>query len=435
MGYPVRSNRFSAHLTRREVIAAGGALAAGGSLAAALSWRTSAAQATPSPQIEGNVSMWTFFDQVEIAAERFMAANTGVNMTVEVFPGDQYETKMRLALQNDQDAPDLFDTDLGYQGEYINGPFMEDLSAMGAEEVIADYIPYLQAFSKDANGVIRAIIDHSAPGGFWYRRDVAEQYLGTGVYTEVGALVDSWDKVIEIGTEVAAQSKGQVHLLDSYNAVFAVERYNMDPWVVEGRLNIDERWNEALDAMRAIRENNVDAKLDAFSAPWGAAWNNGSVMMFAWPSWASFLIDPEQTGNTWGVAKAPKPYYGGGRFSSIYTRSDSKELGFEYLKFVASPEWQQYNLETTLNMPALRSVYEQNLDTTLPLFGDQPVLATYYEIAQAIPERQSDEYGEAIGDMFVSAVSDMIREGQTNEDAFASLREQVRSAYPDLQVD
>jgi multiple sugar transport system substrate-binding protein len=286
MGYPIRSNRFSVHLTRREVLAASGALATGGSLATALGRRTSAAQATPPPQVEGDLAMWTFFDQVEIAAERFMAANSGVNMTVEVFPGDQYETKMRLALQNDQDAPDLFDTDLGYQGKYINGPFMEDLSAMGAEEVIADYIPYVQAFSKDANGVIRAIIDHSAPGGFWYRRDVAEQYLGTGVYTEVSALVDSWDKVIEVGTEVAAQSNGQVHLLDSYNAVFAVERYNMDPWVVEGRLNIDERWNEALDAMRAIRENDVDAKLDAFSAPWGAAWNNGSVMMFAWPSWA-----------------------------------------------------------------------------------------------------------------------------------------------------
>ena len=433
MSHAYRSNRDFMHLTRRELAAGGGALAAGGTLAAALGWRTPAALAAR--QVEGDLSMWTFFDQVEIAAERFMAANAGVNLAVEVFPGDQYETKMRLALQNDQDAPDVFDTDLGYQGEYINGPFMEDLSAMGAEDVIADYIPYLQAFSKDANGVIRAIIDHSAPGGFWYRRDVAEQYLGTGVYTEVGALVDTWDKVIEVGTEVAAQSNGEVHLLDSYNAVFAVERYNMDPWVVDGRLNIDERWNDALDAMRAIRENNVDAKLDAFSAPWGAAWNNGTVMMFAWPSWASFLINPEETGNTWGVAKAPKPYYGGGRFSSIYTRSDSKELGFEYLKFVASPEWQQYNLETTLNMPALRSVYEQNLETTLPLFGDQPVLATYYEIAQAIPGRQSDEYGEAIGDMFVGAAADMIREGGTNEDCFASLKEQVASAYPDLEVD
>lgn len=435
MSHANRSDRFRASLTRRQMLGAGGSLAAGAALTVTLGGPSLSTLAAPSLQIEGDLGMWTFFDQVDIAAERFMATNTGVNMEVQVFPGDQYETKMRLALQNDQDAPDLFDTDLGYQGKYINGPFMEDLSAMGGDEIIADYLPYLQAFSKDANGVTRAIIDHSAPGGFWYRRDVIEEYLGTGVYSEVGPLVDSWDKVIEVGAEVSAQSGGQVYLLDSYNAVLSVEKYHMDPWVVDGQLTIDERWNEALDAMRGIRENNVDAKLDAFSAPWGAAWNNGSVLMFAWPAWASFLVDSSQTGDTWGVAKAPKPYYGGGRFSSIYTRSGSKEIGLEYLKYVASPEWQQYNLETTLNMPALKSVYEQNLETTLPLFGDQPIIATYYEIAQAIPERTLDEYGEAIGDMFTGAVADMIREGQTNEEAFTSLREQVTSAYPDLQVD
>jgi multiple sugar transport system substrate-binding protein len=425
-----RSDGLSVPVTRRQAVALGGSV-----LSAAAFARYAAPTPAFAAQLSGDIGMWTFFDQVEIAAEQFMTANSGVKMEVQVFPGDQYETKMRLALQNDQDAPDLFDTDLGYQGKYINGPFMEDLSAMGAEGVIADYMPYLQAFSKDANGVVRAIIDHSAPGGFWYRRDLAEQYMGTGVYSEVTPLVDSWDKIIELGTEISAQSGDSVHLLDSYNAVLAVEQYHMEPWVVDGKLTIDERWNEALDAARRIRENNVDAKLDAFSAPWGSAWNNGSVLMFAWPAWASFLIDPAQTGDTWGVAKAPKPYYGGGRFSSIYTKSDNKELSFEYLKFVASAEWQQYNLESTLNMPALKSVYESNLETTLPLFGDQPILATYSEIAQAIPERPLDEYGEAIGSMFTGAVSDMIREGQTNEDAFNSLKEQVKSAYPDLQVD
>ena len=121
--------------------------------------------------------MWTFFDQVNIAAKQFMAKNSGVNMKVQVFPGDQYETKMRLSLQNDQDAPDLFDTDLGYQGKYINGPFMEDLSAMGAADVIADYVPYVKALTQDEKGLIRAIIDHTAPGGFWFRRDSVKELL------------------------------------------------------------------------------------------------------------------------------------------------------------------------------------------------------------------------------------------------------------------
>jgi len=449
MSQTSRSHRQTGSVTRRQLLSAGGSLVAGAAvtlgghstLAAPLASAQGAAVqranlATSSFQVEGDLLMWTFFDQVNIAAKQFMAKNPSVNMKVQVFPGDQYETKMRLALQNDQDAPDLFDTDLGYQGKYINGPFMEDLSAMGAADVIADYVPYVKAFTQDEKGTIRAIIDHTAPGGFWFRRDITKELLGTGDPKEVSLRVDSWDKIIDLGAKVATQSNGKVHLLDSYNAVISVERYHMNPWVDNGKLTIDPRWNDALDTMRNIRKNNVDAKLDAFSASWGAAWNNGSVLMFAWPSWAGFLVDPKKTGNNWGIAKAPKPYYGGGRFGSIYTKSANKQAGFEYLKFIASPEWQQYNLEQTLNMPALQSVYHQNMSTfKVPLFGDQLILETYYDIATAIPSRHSDQYGEAIGTMFTSAVADMIRDGQPNEKAIASLKEQVKSAYPELQVD
>lgn len=387
-------------------------------------------------QAEADVTLWSFFDQVNTSAEQFMEKNPGVTMEVQVFPGDQYETKMQLALQSDQDAPDVFDTEMSYHGKYINGPFMEDLSAMGADDFLSDYVPYLQSLCRDSNGITRSIIDHSAPGGIWFRRDVAEEYLGTGNHEEVTSLVDSWDKIIELGREVAAQSNGEVHLLDSYSAVIRVEQFHMDPWVVEGKLTIDPRWNEALETMRKIRENNVDAKLDAFSASWGAAWNNGSVLMFAWPSWAGFLIDPEETGNNWGIAKAPKPYYAGGRFGSIYTRAEHKEMALEYLKFLAGPEWQQYNLETFLNTPALQSVYQKNMDSfQVPLFGDQRILETYYDIAMAIPPPPNDEYQGPIGAMFADAVADMIRSGQPNEAAFDSLKQQVSSAYPQLQID
>jgi len=71
----------------------------------------------------------------------------------------------------------------------------------------------------------------------------------------------------------------------------------------------------------------------------------------------------------------------------------------------------------------------------VPLFGDQLILETYHDIATAIPPRHSDQYSEAIGSMFTSAVADMIRDGQPNEKAVDSLKEQVKSAYPELQVD
>lgn len=419
-------------LTRGQVLRLGGAL---GIASAAGPFVTACGGNAGGAVPGGKLVIWTFFDQVKIAARRFMKKYPKTQVAVKVFPGDQYETKMRLALQTGKDAPDIFDTDLSYQGKYINSPFAEDLSAMGAEKLIKDYVPYVAGFTKDQKGTIRAIVDHSAPGGFWYRRDIAQKLIGTGDPEEVNGKVDDWDKIIELGQKVVKDSKGKVHLLDSYNAVFEVEQNHMQPWVVNKKLNIDPRWNQALDVMRRIRANNVDAKLDAFSAAWGAAWNNGSVLMFAWPSWAGFNIDRKKTGDNWGIARAPKAYYDGGRYSSIYSKSQNKELAYQYLKFIASPEWQNYNLKKTLNMPALQSVYKSNMDTfKVPLLSGQHVLKTYYPIAMDIPVRRSDKYQKEIQAMFISAVSDMITNHQPNSKALAALKEQVRTTYPEISV-
>lgn len=408
-----------------------------GATAAATTGGTVASPTTAAASsLQGNLVIWTFFDQVKDMGAQFSKKHPGVKVDVKVFPGDQYQTKMRLALQSGQNAPDIFDLERGYIGEFIDSPFPEDLSAMGAEDLLKDYVPYVAALGKDSKGVVRAVSDHSSPGGFWYRRDVAKKYLGADDPEGVTAKVGDWDKIIELGKQVAQESGGKVHLLASYGDAIMVNQYHMEPWVQDGKLNIDPKWNEVLDTARKIRENNVDAKLDAFSPAWGNAWNNGSVVMFAWPSWAGFLVDKEKTGGKWGIARAPKGYYAGGTYRAIYTRSKNKELAFEFVKYIASPEWQDYNLKKTLNMPGLQTVYKKNEDTFEdPLLGGQKVLQTYFPIAMDVPPRPADKYGEDIQTSFNEAVSAMIKNKQPNEAAFEELKKRVRSAYPELKVE
>ncbi len=416
-----------------------GATAASTAAAAAPATGATAASTAAGPaasNLTGDLVIWTFFDQVEDMGAQFGKKHPGVKVDVKVFPGDQYQTKARLALQSGQSAPDIFDLERGYIGKFIDSPFAEDLTAMGAEDLLKDYVPYVAELGKDSNGVVRAVTDHSSPGGFWYRRDVAEQYLGTDDPAEVSEQVADWDKIVELGKQVAQESGGKIHLLASYSDVIMVNQYHMEPWVQDGKLNIDPEWNEVLDTARSIRENNVDAKLDAFSPAWGNAWNNGSVLMFAWPSWAGFLVDREKTGGKWGIARAPKGYYAGGTYRAIYTRSKNKELAFEFVKYIASPEWQDYNLKKTLNMPGLQTVYQQNEDTFEdPLMAGQPVLQTYFPIAMDVPPRRADKYGEDIQSAFNEAVSTMIKNKQPNETAFEDLKKRVRSTYPELTVE
>jgi multiple sugar transport system substrate-binding protein len=427
-------------MSRRDILKLGGS-AALASLALPLlpelddAVDTAFAASRETASLKGNLTIWTYFDQVNLAAKQFMKKYPNVHVDVKVFPGDTYETKMRLALQTHTSPPDIFDMDVNYLGKYIDGPFPENLTKMGANSLMKNYVPYVRALANDVSGVVRAVTDTSSPGGYWYRRDVAKKYLGKGDPKSMSAMVDTFPNLIKNGKKVVKASGGKVHLIASYDDVIMDARHQMTPWVYKGKFSIDPKWNHVLDVARTIYNDNLDAKLGAFSPAWGAAWNDGSVITFGWPSWASFEIDPKKTGNNWGVAQSPTPYYEGGRYSAIYSQSSNKQLAYEYLKFLASPAWQIYNLKQTQNMPALQSVFKQLSKSYKPaLFGGQPIMAAYYTIAMRIPPYRSNQFYEDVHGLIYGVISDAFKAHQSNAQIFDAFKKQVRQKFPELKV-
>jgi multiple sugar transport system substrate-binding protein len=381
----------------------------------------------------GTLLAWTYFDQAKIAASQFMKSHPGIKVNMQVFPGNNYETKLRLALSTDQSPPDLFDMDADYLGKYIN-TFPEDLTSYGVDNLVSGYVPYVRALGQDSNGHIRGVTDNSSPAGFFYRRSLARKYLGITSPDELSAKLTQWSDIIPLGKEVLSRSGGKVHIIADYSIIIQDVRHQMDPWVVNGKFTIDPRWNQALDVARTVYDQGIDAKLAAFSAPWGAAWNNGTVVMFGWPSWQVININPKQTGNDWGVAKGPSPEYEGGRYTFIYKNSPNKRLAYKYLEFIASSQWQNYNLQHTMNMPGLKSVFDQNRATYKPaLFGGQPILEVYEPIAMGIPARPDNPGSESVQALFYTAVDDGFRAHQSNAQIFASLKSAVKDQLPTIK--
>lgn len=389
-------------------------------------------------ELQGKLVIWSFFDQVKEMANKFMEKHPGVEVDVKLFPGDQYQTKLQTALQTGSDAPDIFDLERSYVGKFVNSPFVEDLSKMGADELLKDYVPYVAALGKDENGAIKAISDHSSPGGFWYNREQAKKYLGTDDPLEVSEMLSSWDKIIELGKKVVEESDGKVHLLTNTEDVIFFNQYHNEPWVKDGKFNYDPKWNDVLNIQREIRESGVDAKLGYFTPGWGNALNDGSVIAIAMPAWAGFMVDnkDDQAIGKYGIAMGPEGYYMGGTYRSIYSKSQNKELAYEFIKFVASEEWQDYNLQKTGNMPALKTVYEKNMDSfKMEYTGDQNILRMYYDISMSIPATIPDKYSEDIQKIFVKQSLEAIDNNGTNEEVYENVTKQVKSDYPELGVE
>ncbi|PQP88233.1 hypothetical protein CPT76_20470 [Paenibacillus sp. AR247] len=395
-------------------------------------------KAAESGELKGHLVIWTFFDQVKDMADQFQAKNPGVTVDVKMFPGDQYQTKLLTALQSGRDVPDIFDLERGYIGKFIDSKFLTDLSAMGAEDLVKDYIPYVQELGRSQDGKLRAISDHSSPGGFWYLRDTAKKYLGTDDPDKVSDMVSSWDKIIELGKKVAADSGGKVHLIQNAGDLFDIEAYNTQPWVKDGKLNIDPKWQTIYQTQLDIRKNNVDAKLPFMSAGWGNALNDGSVVLTSMPAWAGFMVDnkDDKAKGKYGVAKTPEGFYSGGTYRGIYEKSKNKDLAYEFIKYIAGEEWQQHNLEKTGNMPGNGKVYEANLDTyKSPLFGDENVLKPYYETVVKIPATKPDKYGEDIMSKWRKVAGDGVTNNRSFDDVVTDFKKEVKNAFPELNVD
>lgn len=388
---------------------------------------------------EGELSIWTFFGDVEMMAEKFEEKYPNVDVNVEVFPGDQYQTKLMNALNSNTDVPDIFDLERSYMGKFINQPFVANLSELGADELVEDYIPYVKELGMGEDGSIKAISDHASPGAFWYHRDLAQEYLGTDDPEEVSAMVSDWDSIIELGKQVQEESNGEVHLISHFGDVFNIEKSNPELWLDEDNtMVVDEQWGEIFGNMQAIRDQGVDAKLGYHSGGWGDALNEGGVIMFANPAWASFMVSNEngEAEGKYGLAQTPSGYYEGGTYRTVFNGSENKEIAYEFIKFITSEEWQQYNLEETGNMPALQSLYEENADEfTHAFFGDQKVLETYYDLLMDIPANRATENNNDISTLWYDAAAEAIDNGQSYEEAMESFKATVQNSYPEIVVE
>ncbi len=401
----------------------------------------SAAPATQSAapaDLSGNLVVWTYFDQVKILAEQFMSKHPNVKVDVQVFPGDQYQTKLMTALQSGKNAPDIMDLDHGYIGKFLESPYLADLSAMGGEDLVKTYVPYVTAYGRSADGKLRAISDNSSPGGFWYVKETAKKYLGTDDPDQISAMVDSWDKVIELGKKVAQDSGGKVHLIQGASGLFDIEAFNTETWVKDGKLNIDPKWQETYATQLKIRSEGVDAKLGFMSSGWGSALNDGSVVLTSMPSWATFMIDNKdgKAKGKYGIAKTPEGWYNGGRWEAVYEKSPNKELAYEFLKFVASPEWQKYNLEKTGNMPGNAAVFDELQDTFKgEMYGDQLILKGFAEQMKNMPAREPNKYDDEILSKWVKVASQGIDNNTPYDDVVAAFKKEVKNTYPELKVE
>lgn len=382
--------------------------------------------------LSGTFTWWTYFDQAPFLKTEFEKKYPNVTIDLQVFGGDDYQTKLMNTLPTQQDVPDLFDLEEGYVYKFIDSPLLANLDELGLGEVCNAYYDWAVAMGTDSNGVLKGVCDNVSPVAFWYLRDAMEKWLGTSDDAEISAMLSSWDAIKEKALEIKEKSNGEVYLWPNLGEMVKVAGYSLTPLSRNGVVEIEDGWYTLLDTMRDFWNAGVVADLGSWGGDWASAWNNGTLLIRVMPSWDFFTDWTINTGNV-GVAAPFLASYEGGTYRAIYANSEKKDLCVKFIEFLTTETYQLENLASNNQMPANKNVIDiLGPDYTNDNFGGQNIMKTYDAICNNIADIVPDQYTRGLQNKFTNYANSGIKEGKTNEEIIADFLADIQDTYPEL---
>ncbi|MEI5907483.1 ABC transporter substrate-binding protein [Bacillus spongiae] len=405
------------------------------------------------------LTVWSFTDELKKgdALKKFEEEH-GVEVDLTIVPIADYPTKLKPALESGKGAPDVFTGEIAFLKQWTDREYWENLSEepYNADEWADDYMPYVFDLGKDSDGNVKALSWQTTPGGIFYRRSIAEEVLGTDDPAEVGAMMGSWDGLFEVGEKLKEKN---YRLFPDEGAIRWFARgADQQPWVNENNeLIMTSAKLDFFDQAKKLREKDLTAFAPEWSPSWTAAMNgpiayNGGwddvkedadnkteVFAYALPTWGLHSVLKENgkdTAGDWAVTTGPNPYFWGGTWLGIYSKSEKKDLAWEFVQMMTHDEefltdWAQETGDVLSFLPVTDKIKD---DFSEEFLGGQNNYEFFLEQAKEIDASSVTEYDQDLDTLLGDQVSEYVEGNKTKEEALQDFYDGVKNAYPDIKT-
>ena len=363
-------------------------------------------------------------------------------------------------LSGDGDA-DLMCLEADWILQYINDDtLVAPLSDLGITE--ADYAnayDYTIQIGKDKNGVLKGASFQAAPGGFVYRTDLAEEYLGVKTPEEMQEKVKDWDTFMETAKTVYEASGNKTSLTATEGGLWQVYAANRtQPWVVDGKLVMDTA-EDFFDVAKTMADNHYLAGVPQWDPAWYQAGQDGTTMGYFFSTWCMTNSDGSQlwqaegvtkdddgnlSGPTFGkynICQGPTGYFWGGTWLAASTKCDTKDLATVFVMFFTTDadtmqKYAEFTGDVTNNKVAMQTIIDAGTNKN-DLLGGQDQFAVLADGANNIKmDGLITEYDSKIKSCLNTAVQDYIAGTYaTKEEAVDAFKKSVVATFPDIVVE
>ncbi len=336
-------------------------------------------------QIDATITMWTWDPNFFTMAEKVSAYYPNIKWNFVNVSGDDYLLKLTTALSSGGEVPDLICMEIQQVAKFYTMDILEDVAASPWNIDKNLLVPYLADIGTTPEGMFTSIPNTAAPGGIYYRRDLAKEYFGTDDPEVIGQRMSTWDGFIEMGQELKEKSDGKVSMLAGLDSnITAWVNQNPLPWVDGNKLLISENYLDTFKLIERLRDAKIDAGLDDGTPAYYASYSQGNVFCYFGATWTETFVvapnDPNGAGN-WAVCRNPgAPYNWGGIWWGMYkgSKPEVKEAVAAWMKYELTPLGAQNKYELIHFYPGLQSSYTSDYLYKPNEFLGGELVANYY---------------------------------------------------------
>ncbi|HEX9058811.1 MAG TPA: extracellular solute-binding protein, partial [Clostridia bacterium] len=299
--------------------------------------------ATNKTDMKGEISFWHFNrDEAPKILDAFQKThpNIKVKLTVVSDRDQQYVNKLTAAVKSGSGVPDVFTAESAFIKRVVDMEGAWDDLTDKAAPFKNDFVPYTLQVGTDKNGRIRALSHQITAGGIGYKRSVAKKYLGTDDSAQIAKYFTSEEKMLEAGKKIKEASGGKVSLFPGWEELVKIYLGGRrEPWIKDNKLVIDQKMIDLIDFAKKLKDNGYEKELKQWDPAWAASIaDNETALAYCVPTWGiPYVIAPNDRkavdGGRWGIVEGPCPYFWGGTWYGVYSKSQKKDLAWEFVKW------------------------------------------------------------------------------------------------------
>lgn len=389
-----------------------------------------------------------FCEKTGVSPDKIKIQSFGVQGGQAAEQYDQYLSKA----ENDADIMFL---EADWCLKYINDDNMTiPLSDLGFQDSDFDAIyPYVKEIGKSTEtGALKGISWQSAAGGYCYREDLAETYLGVKTPEEMQAKVKDWDAFKATAKELSDATGGKTALSATLGGVWQVYSGSRDSaWVdADNKLVVDDYCKDYAEFAKELWSNGYVTKVAQWDDAWKPLGQTDDVMGYFVSTWgfgdtiltAAAGGEGGSTFGKWKCVVGPKEFYWGGTWMAPAAKCNNKELAKQFIEFFTVDEEnaKAYALkkgEYMSNKNVMESIISEKSYAGAPVLGGQNQFEVLNEVAAGIDMTgKITPYDATIKTQFSTVVQEYADGAiATVDEALETFKDNVAAALPDLNWD